>query len=80
MVFYHGEFKLQEIVNTQMYNSIIISIVLIYNTAEIGLNFLTTPFHQRTLDIYKGVHFGQQIPTLISIFEMFFKSLLIREK
>ncbi|KAL9340731.1 hypothetical protein Peur_066950 [Populus x canadensis] len=53
-----GEIELQEIVNglinTQMYNSPGISIVLIFITVGIGFKLSPAPFHQWTPDVYKG--------------------------
>nr|ATG83061.1 NADH dehydrogenase subunit 2 [Phoenix dactylifera] len=70
-----GEIELQEIVNglinTQMYNSPGISIALISITVGIGFKLSPAPFHQWTPDIYEGVRFVRQIPTSISISEMF---------
>ncbi|ERN00556.1 hypothetical protein AMTR_s00102p00105080 [Amborella trichopoda] len=66
-----GEIELQEIVNglinTQMYNSPGISIVLLSITVGIGFNLSLAPFHQWTPDVYEGVRFVRQIPTSISI-------------
>ncbi|KAJ6793294.1 NADH dehydrogenase subunit 2 [Iris pallida] len=75
-----GEIELQEIVNghinTQMYNSPGILIVLISITVGIGFKLSPAPFHQWTPDVYEGVRFARQIPTSISISEMvgFFKT------
>nr|WGC89055.1 NADH-plastoquinone oxidoreductase subunit 2 [Horsfieldia hainanensis]WGC89056.1 NADH-plastoquinone oxidoreductase subunit 2 [Horsfieldia hainanensis] len=70
-----GETELQEIVNglikTQMYNSPGISIALIFITVGIGFKLSPAPFHQWTPDVYEGVWFVRQIPTSISISEMF---------
>ncbi|THU43235.1 hypothetical protein C4D60_Mb00t08270 [Musa balbisiana] len=70
-----GEIELQEIVNglinTQMYNSPGISIALISITVGIGFKLSPAPFHQWTPDVYEGVRFVRQIPTSISISEMF---------
>nr|AEX96335.1 NADH-plastoquinone oxidoreductase subunit 2 [Trichopetalum plumosum] len=53
-----GEIELQEIVNglinTQMYNSPGISIVLISTTVGIGFKLSLAPFHQWTPDVYEG--------------------------
>ncbi|KAF0924649.1 hypothetical protein E2562_010246, partial [Oryza meyeriana var. granulata] len=66
-----GEIELQEIVNglinTHMYNSLGISIVLISITVGLGFNLFPAPFHQWTPDVYEGV--VRQIPTSISISE-----------
>ncbi|VAI45536.1 unnamed protein product [Triticum turgidum subsp. durum] len=68
-----GEIELQEIVNglinTQMYNSPVISIALISITVGLGFKLSPTPFHQWTPDVYEGVWFVRQIPTSISISE-----------
>uniref|UniRef100_A0A803MNY9 NADH:quinone oxidoreductase/Mrp antiporter transmembrane domain-containing protein n=1 Tax=Chenopodium quinoa TaxID=63459 RepID=A0A803MNY9_CHEQI len=70
-----GEIELQEIVNglinTQMYNSPGISIALIFITVGIGFKLSPAPSHQWTPDIYKGVRFVREIPTSLSISEMF---------
>ncbi|RWR97788.1 NADH-plastoquinone oxidoreductase subunit 2 chloroplast [Cinnamomum micranthum f. kanehirae] len=70
-----GEIELQEIVNglinTQMYNSPGISIALISITVGIGFKLSPAPSHQWTPDVYEGVRFVRQIPTSISISEMF---------
>lgn len=70
-----GEIELQEIVNslinTQMYNSPGIPIALISITVGIGFKLSPAPFHQWTPDVYEGVRFVRQIPTSISISEMF---------
>ncbi|XP_048227296.1 NAD(P)H-quinone oxidoreductase subunit 2 B, chloroplastic-like [Ricinus communis] len=53
-----GEIELQEgLINTQMYNSPGISIVLIFITVGIGFKLSPAPSHQWTPDIYKGVRF-----------------------
>ncbi|KAL3506918.1 hypothetical protein ACH5RR_032300, partial [Cinchona calisaya] len=56
-----GEIKLQEIVNglinTQMYNSLGISIALIFITVGIGLKLSPALFYQWTLDVYERVRF-----------------------
>ncbi|MBA0738298.1 hypothetical protein Gogos_011678, partial [Gossypium gossypioides] len=56
-----GEIKFQEIVNglinTQMYNSPIISIVLIFITIGIGFKLSPVPSHQWTPGVYEGVRF-----------------------
>jgi NAD(P)H-quinone oxidoreductase subunit 2 len=59
-----GEIDLQEIVNallnTQMYNSLGISIALIFITIGLGFKLVQafpTPFHQWTPDVYEGVWF-----------------------
>ncbi|KAL1368083.1 hypothetical protein AAHE18_02G095200 [Arachis hypogaea] len=56
-----GEIELQEIVNglinTQMYNSPGISIVLIFITVGIGFKLSPAPSHQWTPDVYEGVRF-----------------------
>nr|YP_010565823.1 NADH-plastoquinone oxidoreductase subunit 2 [Medicago turbinata]UZC30396.1 NADH-plastoquinone oxidoreductase subunit 2 [Medicago turbinata] len=53
-----GEIELQEIVNglinTQMYNSPGISIVLIFITVGIGFKLSLAPSHQWTPDVYEG--------------------------
>nr|URQ21285.1 NADH-plastoquinone oxidoreductase subunit 2 [Heptacodium miconioides]URQ21299.1 NADH-plastoquinone oxidoreductase subunit 2 [Heptacodium miconioides] len=53
-----GEIELQEIVNglinTQMYNSPGISIVLIFITVGIGFKLSPAPSHQWTPDVYEG--------------------------
>ena len=70
-----GEIELQEIVNglinTQMYNSPGISIALISITVGLGFKLSPAPFHQWTPDVYEGVWFVRQIPTSISISEVF---------
>nr|QKG63350.1 NdhB [Streptocarpus ionanthus subsp. rupicola] len=70
-----GEIELQEIVNglinTQMYNSPGISIALIFITVGIGFKLSPAPFHQWTPDVYEGVRFVREIPTSLSISEMF---------
>ena len=70
-----GEVELQEIVNglinTQMYNSPGISIALIFITAGIGFKLSPAPSHQWTPDVYEGVRFVREIPTSLSISEMF---------
>nr|YP_009632068.1 NADH dehydrogenase subunit 2 [Sporobolus helvolus]QCB91640.1 NADH dehydrogenase subunit 2 [Sporobolus helvolus] len=70
-----GEIELQEIVNglinTQMYNSPGISIALIFITVGLGFKLSPAPFHQWTPDVYEGVWFVRQIPTSISISEVF---------
>lgn len=70
-----GEIELQEIVNglinTQMYNSPGISIALIFITVGIGFKLSLAPFHQWTPDVYEGVRFVREIPTSLSISEMF---------
>uniref|UniRef100_A0A3Q7IZ26 NADH:quinone oxidoreductase/Mrp antiporter membrane subunit domain-containing protein n=1 Tax=Solanum lycopersicum TaxID=4081 RepID=A0A3Q7IZ26_SOLLC len=70
-----GEIELQEIVNglinTQMYNSPGISIALIFITVGIGFKLSPAPSHQWTPDVYKGVQFVREIPTSLSISEMF---------
>uniref|UniRef100_A0A803N745 NADH:quinone oxidoreductase/Mrp antiporter transmembrane domain-containing protein n=1 Tax=Chenopodium quinoa TaxID=63459 RepID=A0A803N745_CHEQI len=70
-----GEIELQEIVNglinTQMYNSPGISIVRIFITVGIGFKLSPAPSHQWTPDIYEGVRFIREIPTSLSISEMF---------
>lgn len=75
MVYLGGEIELQEIVNslinTQMYNSPGIPIALISITVGIGFKLSPAPFHQWTPDVYEGVRFVRQIPTSISISEMF---------
>ncbi|VAH73312.1 unnamed protein product [Triticum turgidum subsp. durum] len=54
-----GEIELQEIVNglinTQMYNSLGISIALISITVGLGFKLSPTPFHQWSPDVYEGV-------------------------
>uniref|UniRef100_A0A3Q7I1B4 NADH:quinone oxidoreductase/Mrp antiporter transmembrane domain-containing protein n=1 Tax=Solanum lycopersicum TaxID=4081 RepID=A0A3Q7I1B4_SOLLC len=56
-----GDIELKKIVNihinTQMYNSAVISIALIFITVEIGLKLFPTPSHQWTPDVYEGVRF-----------------------
>ncbi|KAL4371526.1 hypothetical protein AHAS_Ahas06G0174600 [Arachis hypogaea] len=56
-----GEIELQEIVNglinTQMYNSPGISIVLIFITEGIGFKLSPAPSHKWTPDVYEGVRF-----------------------
>ncbi|VAI57400.1 unnamed protein product [Triticum turgidum subsp. durum] len=68
-----GEIELQEIVNglinTQMYNSLGISITLISITVGLGFTLSPAPFHQWTPDVHEGVWFIRQIPTSISISE-----------
>ncbi|RZC45485.1 hypothetical protein C5167_038415, partial [Papaver somniferum] len=70
-----GEIELQEIVNglinTQMYNSPVISIALIFITVGIGFKLSPAPSHQWTPDVYEGVRFNSTdmqkrniIPTL----------------
>ncbi|PKU80375.1 NAD(P)H-quinone oxidoreductase subunit 2 A, chloroplastic [Dendrobium catenatum] len=54
-----------------MYNSPGISIALISITVGIGFKLSPAPFHQWTPDVYEGVRFVRQIPTSISISEMF---------
>ena len=70
-----GGIKLQEIVNdlinTQIYNSLEISIALIFITVGIGFKVSLALFHQWTPEVYKGVRFIQQIPTSIDILDMF---------
>nr|YP_010181328.1 NADH dehydrogenase subunit 2 [Ophiorrhiza densa]YP_010181346.1 NADH dehydrogenase subunit 2 [Ophiorrhiza densa]ATL62339.1 NADH dehydrogenase subunit 2 [Ophiorrhiza mungos]QVD42891.1 NADH dehydrogenase subunit 2 [Ophiorrhiza densa]QVD42909.1 NADH dehydrogenase subunit 2 [Ophiorrhiza densa] len=70
-----GEIELQEIVNglinTQMYNSPGISIALIFITVGIGFKLSPAPSHQWTPDVYEGVRFVREIPTSLSISEMF---------
>lgn len=70
-----GEIELQEIVNglinTQMYNSTGISIALIFITVGIGFKLSPAPSHQWTPDVYEGVRFDREIPTSLSISEMF---------
>nr|QDA22430.1 NADH dehydrogenase subunit 2 [Berberis fortunei]QDA22530.1 NADH dehydrogenase subunit 2 [Berberis bealei]QIQ57034.1 NADH dehydrogenase subunit 2 [Berberis aristata] len=70
-----GEIELQEIVNglinTQMYNSPGISIALIFITVGIGFKLSPAPSHQWTPDVYEGVRFVREIPTSISISEIF---------
>lgn len=70
-----GEIQLQEIVNglinTQMYNSPGISIALIFITVGIGFKLSPAPSHQWTPDVYEGVRFVREIPTSLSISEMF---------
>nr|ATL59841.1 NADH dehydrogenase subunit 2 [Retiniphyllum pilosum] len=70
-----GEIELQEIVNglinTQMYNSPGISIALIFITVGIGFKLSPAPSHQWTPDVYEGVRFVLEIPTSLSISEMF---------
>ena len=70
-----GEIELQEIVNglinTQMYNSPGISIALISITVGLGFKLSPAPFHQWTPDVYEGVWFVRQIPTSISISDVF---------
>ncbi|KAK9662971.1 hypothetical protein RND81_O326700 [Saponaria officinalis] len=67
--------ELQEIVNglinTQMYNSPGISIALIFITVGIGFKLSPAPSHQWTPDVYEGVRFVREIPTSLSISEMF---------
>nr|KYP43642.1 hypothetical protein KK1_034923 [Cajanus cajan] len=54
-----GEIELQEIVNglinTQMYNSPVILIALIFITVGIGFKLSPAPSHQWTPDVYEGV-------------------------
>jgi hypothetical protein len=73
-----GEIDLQEIVNallnTQMYNSLGISIALIFITVGLGFKLVQAfpaPFHQWTPNVYEGVWFVRYIPTSISLFEVF---------
>jgi len=70
-----GEIELQEIVNglinTQMYNSPGISIALISITVGLGFQLSPAPFLQWAPDVYEGVWFVRQIPTSISISEVF---------
>ncbi|KMS96949.1 hypothetical protein BVRB_7g180310 [Beta vulgaris subsp. vulgaris] len=70
-----GEIELQEIVsgliNTQMYNSSGISIALIFITVGLGFKLSPTPYHQWTPDVYEGVRFFREIPTSLSMSEMF---------
>ncbi|KAK4733689.1 hypothetical protein R3W88_007950 [Solanum pinnatisectum] len=70
-----GEIELQEIVNglinTQMYNSLGISIALIFITVGIGFKLFPFPSHQWTPNVYEGVRFVREIPTSLSISEMF---------
>lgn len=70
-----GEIELQEIVNglinTQMYNSPGISIALLFITVGIGFKLSLAPSHQWTPDVYEGVRFVREIPTSLSISEMF---------
>ncbi|XP_056686306.1 NAD(P)H-quinone oxidoreductase subunit 2 A, chloroplastic [Spinacia oleracea] len=70
-----GEIELQEIVNglinTQMYNSPGISIALIFITVGIRFKLSPAPSHQWTPDVYEGVRFVREIPTSLSISEMF---------
>lgn len=54
-----------------LYNSPGISIALISITVGIGFKLSLAPFHQWTPDVYEGVRFVRQIPTSISISEMF---------
>ncbi|KAK1266788.1 hypothetical protein QJS04_geneDACA014599 [Acorus gramineus] len=48
-----------------------IRIALIFITVGIGFKLSLAPFHQWTPDVYEGVRFVRQIPTSISISEMF---------
>ncbi|MCD7459589.1 NADH dehydrogenase subunit 2 [Datura stramonium] len=70
-----GEIELQEIVNglinTQMYNSPGISIALIFITVGSGFKLSPAPSHQWTPDVYEGVRVVREIPTSLSISEMF---------
>ncbi|KAM3378827.1 hypothetical protein P3S68_011240 [Capsicum galapagoense] len=70
-----GGIELQEIVNglinTQMYNSLGISIALIFVTIGIGFKLSPAPSNQWTPDVYEGVRFVREIPTSLSISEMF---------
>ncbi|GAY31875.1 hypothetical protein CUMW_283660 [Citrus unshiu] len=56
-----GEIEHQEImnnlINTQMYNSLGNSIVLIFITVGIGFKLSLAPSHQWTPDVYEGVRF-----------------------
>ncbi|XVF53609.1 hypothetical protein PTKIN_Ptkin05aG0112200 [Pterospermum kingtungense] len=45
------------LINTQMYNSLGISIALIFITVEIGFMLFLAPSHQWTSDVYEGVRF-----------------------
>jgi NADH:ubiquinone oxidoreductase subunit 4 (subunit M) len=69
------EIELQEIVNglinTQMYNTPGISIALIFITVGLGFKLSPIPFHQWTPNVYEGVWFVRQIPTSISISDVF---------
>jgi len=75
-----GEIELQEkvngLINTQMYNSQEISIVLIFITVGIRFKLSPTPSHQWTPDVYEGVRFVRKTPTSLSISKMlgFFKT------
>uniref|UniRef100_A0A3Q7J7W2 NADH:quinone oxidoreductase/Mrp antiporter transmembrane domain-containing protein n=1 Tax=Solanum lycopersicum TaxID=4081 RepID=A0A3Q7J7W2_SOLLC len=70
-----GEIELQEIVNglinTQMYNSPRISIALIFIIVGIGFKLSPYPSHQWAPDVYEGVQFIREIPTSLSISQMF---------
>ncbi|KAL6511431.1 NAD(P)H-quinone oxidoreductase subunit 2 A, chloroplastic [Orobanche minor] len=70
-----GEIELQEIanglINTQMYNSPGISIALIFITVGIGFKLSPAPSHQWTPDVYEGMWFVREIPTSLSISELF---------
>ncbi|KAF3634259.1 NAD(P)H-quinone oxidoreductase subunit 2 B, chloroplastic, partial [Capsicum annuum] len=57
--------------NTQMYNSPGISIALIIITVGIGFKLSPAPSHQWTPDVYEGERFVREIPTSLSISEMF---------
>ncbi|VAH73311.1 unnamed protein product [Triticum turgidum subsp. durum] len=70
-----GEIELQEIVNglinTQMYNSLGISIALISITVGLGFKLSPTPFHQWSPDVYEGVWnplFDSDSPTPVVAF------------
>ncbi|KAF3672673.1 NAD(P)H-quinone oxidoreductase subunit 2 B, chloroplastic, partial [Capsicum annuum] len=60
-----------DLINTQMYNSPGISIALIFITVGIGFKLSPAPSHQWTPDVYEGVRFVREIPTSLSISEMF---------
>nr|KYP55901.1 hypothetical protein KK1_002127 [Cajanus cajan] len=71
---FRREIELQEIVNglinTQMYNSPVILIALIFITLGIGFKLSPTSSHQWTLDVYEGVNplFDFNSPTPVVVF------------
>ncbi|WMV46328.1 hypothetical protein MTR67_039713 [Solanum verrucosum] len=64
-----GEIELQEIVNglinTQMYNSLEISIALIFITVGIGFKLSPASSHQWTPNVYEGVRRSQNLGDLL---------------
>ncbi|KAL8249461.1 hypothetical protein R6Q59_006329 [Mikania micrantha] len=74
-----GEIELQEIVNglinTQMYNSLEISIALIFITVGIGFKLSPAPSHQWTPDVYEGVRSASMF--LLYEYDLFWAFLII---